>query len=211
MAGQRVSQVHKRAWPSLSHWRPNFVLINAGTNDANQNGTREPLKSVKHNMRKLIDDACSRVPDTVVVLSTLIPSSYHPKNIDYINDQYRALYREYVPLDEEGNEAEDPPCKLIFAEMNDGFITTKDIHDGIHPTLEGYRKMATVWDRAINKANEKGWLSPPTDLSDTDDENVSSACCHSSDSPLSFSLPPLSLLSLCFLFVSHIIFSLFPI
>lgn len=37
------------------------------------------------------------------------------------------------------------------------------IHDGTHPTVDGEKRMAAVWDWAINSANEKGWLPGPSE------------------------------------------------
>jgi hypothetical protein len=127
-------------------------------------------------MREMIDGIFSHVPTAVVVLSTLLPNGINQGNVDLINEQYRRLYREYIPLDSDGNEPEDPSFKVVLADMADGFITTDDIHDDTHPTVLGEQKMAAVWGWAIGKANNKGWLSKPTDSSKFSDGEGSTQC-----------------------------------
>lgn len=147
-------------------WLPNVVLINAGTNDATQDGKVEDIGGTGARMKQLVDVVYSIVPDTVIILSTLIPNPDFQHNIDTINEQFRSLYRGFVPLDKDGKEKSDPAFKMVLAEMADGFITDADILPDVHPThptTEGDRKMAAVWNWAIAKANDKGWINEPTD------------------------------------------------
>ena len=48
--------------------------------------------------------------------------------------------------------------KIVLADMNNGFITTKDLVEGVHPNQEGYKKMSAVWEAAILEAREKKML-----------------------------------------------------
>ncbi|RYP05273.1 hypothetical protein DL764_003934 [Monosporascus ibericus] len=176
VSGDRVSQVNDRAQRSVAVWLPNVILINAGTNDATQNGAVESVSGTGARMRQMIDGLFSHVPTAVVVLSTLLPNGINQGNVDLINDQYRKLYREYIPLDADGNEPANPAFKVVLADMADGFITMDDIHDGTHPTVLGEQKMAAVWDWAIAKANDKGWITKPTDSSKFSDGEGSTDC-----------------------------------
>lgn len=155
---------------------PNVVLINAGTNDATQDGATESVSGTGARMREMIDGIFSHVPTAVVVLSTLLPNGINQGNVDLINDQYRKLYREYIPLDSKGNEPANPAFKVVLADMADGFITAGDIHDGTHPTVLGEQKMAAVWDWAIGKANDKGWFTKPSESSKFTDGEGSTEC-----------------------------------
>ncbi|KFX87900.1 hypothetical protein V490_07963 [Pseudogymnoascus sp. VKM F-3557] len=176
VSGDRVSQVNARAQQSVLAWLPNVILINAGTNDATQDGAVEPVSGTKARMREMIDGIFSHVPNAVVVLSTLIPNGINQGNVNLINDQYRELYRQYIPLDSNGNEPANPAFKVVLADMADGFINGGDIHDGTHPTVEGEKKMAAVWDWAIGKANEKGWITKPSESSKFTDGEGSTTC-----------------------------------
>ena len=152
---------------------PNVVLINAGTNDANQDGKTESVAGTGGRMKELINGIFAEVPEAVVVLSTLLPTDGNQKNVDDINNQYRALVKEF---DNAKKEGDDPTYKVILAEMADGFITTGDLHDGTHPTPEGQRKMAAVWDYAIGKANDAGWIKKPSDSGKFTDTGGSTTC-----------------------------------
>lgn len=158
-------------------WRPNVILINAGTNDATQDGDHEPVDGTGLRMKELIETIFSEVPQAVVVLSTLLPHRDYQVNVDKINAEYRSLYdyyRGYVTRDDHGNE--HTPFRVVLADMADGFIVPEDIHDGTHPTIEGNRKMAAVWDWAIDQANEKGWLSPPSESALFKDGDATTTC-----------------------------------
>ena len=161
--------VRKRAKESCHYWLPNVVLINAGTNDANEpNGAN----GIKSRMRSLIDDVFSEVPKAVVVLSTLLPKETHQDQIDDINNQYRQLAEEY----NEVHRNDEPEFKVVLADMADGIITIDEIHDGTHPNVEGQKKMAAVWDWAIGQAYERGWLAEPSDSGKFSDGDGSTNC-----------------------------------
>lgn len=173
-----MDQVRKRAETAVYSWPPNVVLINAGTNDATQQ--EQSVVGTGLKMRALIDTVFAKSPHAVVILSTLLPNSRtrndgssYQDNIDSINAEYRKLYREYVPVDDNG--VEQPGYKVILAEMA-GFITDADIHDGTHPTIEGNRKMAAVWDWAIGQANDKGWLVEPSKSGTFEDSEGTKTC-----------------------------------
>jgi hypothetical protein len=154
--GARVTEVINYAKPALSDYKPNVILINAGTNDATQNYL---VATTGSRMNDMIMECFSLVPNAVVVLSTLIPNTLAPSNIDSINKQYRVLAANLL----------SQGYHVVLAEMNDGFITLDDIWDGTHPYESGFLKMAAVWTDAIKQAENYGWLSAPsTDVSFSD-------------------------------------------
>ncbi|SPN96523.1 related to acetylxylan esterase [Cephalotrichum gorgonifer] len=180
--GDRITAVTERAKVSVRRWLPNVVLINAGTNDATQDGSVESVAGSGQRMRTLIDTVFAEVPNAVVVLSTLLPNTRILKNgkraqenVDIINAQFRQLYRTYVPLDRDGNEVPNPAFKVVLAEMAD-FILPGELHDATHPNVVGQKKMAAVWGWAISYANEKGWLAPPTESGKFTDGEGSNTC-----------------------------------
>lgn len=131
-------------------------------------------------MENMILECFAQSPQTVVVLSTLIPNGQMlgdgrpaSDNIDNINNQYRNLYRKF----------KDQNFHIVLAEMNDGtFITMKDIWEEdngtkTHPTPEGFKAMAAVWTSAINEALKNDWLRPPsTDVTFKDDDLSGNTC-----------------------------------
>ena len=181
--GDIITQVTTRAKASVRAWLPNVVLINAGTNDATGDGSTVPVVGTGERMQKLINAIFAEVPNAVVVLSTLLPNlrvlgngKEAQVNVDIINDEFRRLYRTYVPIDDKtGEEVPNPAFKVVLAEMA-GFIEPGDIWDKTHPNQLGQKKMAAVWDWAINHANEKGWLAPPTESGKFEDGEGGTTC-----------------------------------
>jgi lysophospholipase L1-like esterase len=158
-----VEQINNEAKPALLIYKPNVVLINAGTNDATLNNQ---VDTTGNRMRDMIMECFIRVPGTVVILSTLIPNTQTPENFASINNQYRNVAAQ---LRAQG-------FHIILAEMNDGFITIDDIWDGTHPYLLGFEKMASVWTRAINEAEKEGWLVKPSDDVTFEDTSQGTSC-----------------------------------
>lgn len=173
-----MSQVGSRGKESAGIWLPNVILINAGTNDATQNGKFESVDGTGARMKIAILDLFSKVPDAVVVLSTLLDNSNHQENVDLINEDYRTLVKELVGTDPKtGEEPENPQFKVQLADMADGFIPFEFIQpDGTHPTIDGFKRMASVWAWAIDQANSKGWLTEPSESGRFKDGDGSSTC-----------------------------------
>ena len=157
---------------AVQKYKPNVILLNAGTNNAVQD---DGVNEVSDLMGKMISECLKYIPDTLLVLSTLVPNKLPNgiKNVPIINEQLRALVPKF--------QAEGK--KVILADMNDGFILDEDISDQIdgkddktHPTAEGFRKMASVWRRAIAEGQEKGWIKAPSDDVDFKDDEASNQC-----------------------------------
>lgn len=160
--GAVVQQVHDIINLSISR-KPNLILINAGTNDADPGRTQD-IGSTGQRMDSMISDLFAQSEGVTIILSTLIPSGLYDYNVVKINDQYRALV--------EGRQRRGD--KIQLAEMHNGFITVDDLRDDpklTHPNAEGFRKMAAVWYDAISHI--QGSISPPIDtgISDTMGDN----------------------------------------
>ncbi|KAL4878476.1 SGNH hydrolase-type esterase domain-containing protein [Aspergillus karnatakaensis] len=159
--GNTIDQVRAAASNSLQY-KPNVVLINAGTNDAR---LAIDVPNAGNRMRTLIESLTS-APDmrnTLIVLSTLIPSGNTAitRNTPSINTQYRALVE---TLRKQGT-------RIVLAEMNSASgtpsLTYPDdyrqngVLDDTHPGDSGYVKMASIWYEAISSAAAQGLISSP--------------------------------------------------
>jgi hypothetical protein len=155
-------------------------LINAGTNDATQvNDQAEPIAEAGLRMRRLIDAVFAESPGVVVVLSTLLPNTRTlsngvnaQRNVDRINEQIRQVYQTYAASN---RDEANPAFRVILAEMA-GYISPDELFDRTHPQVIGQRKMAAVWDWAINEANRKGWLTEPTESGKFTDGEGTTTC-----------------------------------
>ncbi|KFY17433.1 hypothetical protein V492_00682 [Pseudogymnoascus sp. VKM F-4246] len=162
--GAVIAQINNdHAKAALSAYKPNVVLINAGTNDATKNNE---VNTAGDRMRDMVMECFIRVPGTVVILSTLLPQRDAPTQIAAINDQYRNVVAQ---LRSQG-------FHIVLADMNDGFITIDDIWDGTHPYLAGFQKMAAVWRHATNEAEKEGWFTKPSDDVTFEDASHGTTC-----------------------------------
>ncbi|KAK8022879.1 fg-gap repeat domain-containing protein [Apiospora marii] len=153
--GDVISQVHDKSRNSYGY-KPNVVLINAGTNDANaNNGGGLDLDRAGARMESLINDlwGAPGMRDTLIVLSTVLPTTAPGRDARVvINNQYKALI---TRLRNSGRP-------IVLADMD--YVTTGDLVDGVHPNDFGFVKMANVWWIAIERASNQGLIPLPASL-----------------------------------------------
>ncbi|KAL5601084.1 hypothetical protein BROUX41_005911 [Berkeleyomyces rouxiae] len=164
--GWKVNQVHGRAKNTVPLFKPNIILVNVGTNDAFFSSPELPYEEAPKRMEAMLRDIWALVPDTVIVLSTLLPKDDGGKTAT-INMGYRALGKKLA--------AEEKP--ILMAEMdNKKTVLTSDIWDGTHPVVAGFKKMAGAWYSAIYEAHCRGLIKDArTDVLYTDGE-ANSTC-----------------------------------
>ncbi|KAL5003758.1 SGNH hydrolase-type esterase domain-containing protein [Aspergillus recurvatus] len=158
--GDTINKV-KAASVHSYRYKPNVVLINAGTNDCRLNNH---ISTAGDRMRSLIEgflNAEDTDTEPLIVLSTLLPSGQRSiaKNAPLVNDQYRELVE---TMREEG-------VSIVLAEMNgeESAITYPEDYttDGkvnsTHPNDRGYEKMARIWYEAIVEAAKQNLIPEP--------------------------------------------------
>ncbi|KAK1755378.1 hypothetical protein QBC47DRAFT_300196, partial [Echria macrotheca] len=161
-SGHHVSQVHAAAL-TATKYKPNIVLINAGTNDAREH---DDIGEIGERMNALIDDLQREIPGVTILLSTILRSTNTEimKNWLSVNIQYQhiAIHRRYA-LNQ----------KVILVDFEkpgfDWNIPLSLLGDGIHPVNEGYERMAAAWYQGILEADRAGFLSAPAQTSFADD------------------------------------------
>jgi lysophospholipase L1-like esterase len=146
-----IDQIASSAKKATPLFKPNLVLVDAGTNNCNKGGT---VPDAGANVTALIDDIFSLSPGVTVVLATILQNKIATQDscrVD-INKQYQALAAKY----------EQAKARFVLVDMRspDG-PTTADLNDTRHPNDVGYQKMAVVWNQGISQALTKGFLSQP--------------------------------------------------
>ncbi|KJK61604.1 GDSL-like Lipase/Acylhydrolase family protein [Aspergillus parasiticus SU-1] len=160
-SGFRVDEVTRQAERTIPQ-QPNLILINAGTNDANQyNDTTVDVYKTGERMDALLTRLFDAIPGTTIILSTLLPRDAESQ-IVYFTNYISGQYRQIVTARRQKGQ------RIVLAEMSD-FIKVEDLIDGTHPTDFGDKKVASVWWEAIQEAEREGLLQPPnkTGVSDT--------------------------------------------
>ncbi|KAL2164842.1 hypothetical protein VTH06DRAFT_138 [Thermothelomyces fergusii] len=153
-SGYRIEQVHQMAMAaeSVPKYKPNVVLVNAGTNDATQNFQ---VDAAGARMEAMLRDLWAASPRALVVLSTLLVNSdaATERNAVAINRQLRRLAARL---------RRDEHYRIVLADMRGPRgPRLADLADGTHPSDEGYRKMAHVWYASLRAASDQGLLEPP--------------------------------------------------
>jgi hypothetical protein len=147
-------------------YQPNIIIINGGTNDCLQS---YDIPNFTSRYNSLLDYLYNEIPNVTIIVSIVIPGTANgiPQNRDSVNAQIRALV-----ADRSNNNQ-----KIVLADVDDppGFFTTDYlISDGIHPNDEGHQRLAAIYLRAIEEANDEGFLAIPTDTGMSDEPGVGS-------------------------------------
>ncbi|KAL3463731.1 SGNH hydrolase-type esterase domain-containing protein [Aspergillus heterothallicus] len=162
-SGDVITQVQAAAANSLAY-KPNVVLINAGTNDCDYNV--DPANAGAR-MRSLIETLTGApdMADTLIVLSTLIPSGSTTleANRPSVNAQFRDLVLDM-------REAQN--VSIVLADMdppapspgNNWIAYPGNFADNKHPNDYGYSQMADIWYNAIYNAAVAELIVTPADL-----------------------------------------------
>ncbi|KAJ5225541.1 hypothetical protein N7468_006766 [Penicillium chermesinum] len=143
---------------------PNLPL-SLGTDDAIQN---HDLSSIGERMDYLLTLLYDSVPETTIILSTLLPQKKVQSRVDKVNRQYRELVA----------RRRAQKSRIVLADMS--FLTTADLNDTTHPTDEGYKKMASVWWAAFEEARSENLIQK---FNYTVSEKVESTLDNSTDDP----------------------------
>ncbi|KAL4864062.1 hypothetical protein BDV12DRAFT_201504 [Aspergillus spectabilis] len=146
--GDMIDAVRAAASSSL-RYKPNVVLINAGTNDCRLD---HQFATAGDRMRALINTLLEGedIQGTAIILSTLIPSDLPAieVNRNNVNAQYRALV---TSMRNEG-------VSIVLADMD-----PRSLPDNTHPGDAGYGKMATVWAKAIEETASENLIKEPVE------------------------------------------------
>ncbi|KAK1518258.1 hypothetical protein CABS01_05792 [Colletotrichum abscissum] len=156
--GPWVHQVNEKFRLS-SNQKPNLVLVNAGTGNDCEN-RQDPETTIK-NMRTMIDEIFKTLPDTTVILSSLVKSG-KDDGIKACAAAVSQGYRNLVYTTYRG-------YRISYANIHKA-ISLNQIDYGTHPTDEGYRLFASVWVAAINRIAKK--IKPPPNVETVNDAEV---------------------------------------
>ncbi|KAH6652290.1 SGNH hydrolase-type esterase domain-containing protein [Truncatella angustata] len=144
--------------------KPDVVLINCGTNDANPVDGQDIPNTAKR-MVELLNHLFANIDGVTIILSTFLPRrDSSDSNVNIINPGYSDLVRQF---DNAGK-------KIVLADFNDGFLDLDtDYYDGIHLNEKGAAKLAAVWDQAILEAENRQFLIEPIDTGKPDNSTSS--------------------------------------
>jgi lysophospholipase L1-like esterase len=137
--GWRIDQIDANINGWLSRTTPRTVLLHIGTNDILQNYN---VSSAPNRLSTLIDKITNVAPNADVFVATIIPLS---------NANQEAAGRNFNAAVPGIVQSKANAGKRVHLVDMHAALTTRDLIDGIHPTANGYDKMAATWYAALQK------------------------------------------------------------
>lgn len=138
--GYTISQIADIAVTPIRKYRPNVVLLEAGTNDAKPQYREDPGDALSE-IKRLIATIRTADPGVRVYVSSLPPVARH--NAFEANPEWVTAFNQRLP-----SIAGDAGAKYVNA---GGCLSIADLGPrGVHPGPQGYMKMADAWLDAIS-------------------------------------------------------------
>ncbi|WP_307848569.1 cellulose binding domain-containing protein [Microbispora oryzae] len=135
--GWRIDQIDANITGWLRTYNPHTVLLHIGTNDVLQNYN---VSSAPTRLSTLIDHITTTAPSAEVFVATIIPlaNSGQESAVRTFNAAIPGIVQSKV------NNGKH----VHLVDMHSK-LTASDLIDGIHPTANGYDKMAAAWYAAL--------------------------------------------------------------
>ena len=115
---------------------PDLILLHIGTNDSDQGLTAAQMQSA---LQSLLTTIKNNRPNAKVIVASLILRTDNP-NVEAVQVQYNNAIPGIVAA--QGSN-------FHFLDMH-SVLQASDLSDGIHPTQDGYDKMAVAWANALH-------------------------------------------------------------
>lgn len=158
--GLTIDQVAAKATSAVPLYKPNLVLVNAGTNDCLRNVN---VSNAHVRMRAMLEGVVwTGSPRETVVMSTLLLNKNKKAEtaVELYNGNLVGMVAEL--------QASGRPIVMVDMHGPDGPQVT-DLSDNVHPNNAGYEKMANIWFRGIAYARARGFLEQPEYVDFLDD------------------------------------------
>ncbi len=134
--GWQIQQLDQHVSSWLRIYRPHVILLHIGTNNFWQKGELPEL--APRRLAQLIDRIITTAPNARLYVATLIPSGQGDAKVRRFNAAVPAIVADRA---EQG-------ARIALVDQH-AALTSADLIDGIHPTRQGYAKMAACWWRAM--------------------------------------------------------------
>ena len=137
-SGWRIRDIDSAVDGWLNDAQPDMVLLEIGTNDILRD---DNISQAPSRLNKLIDKITNQLPNTQLLVSSIPPiSRTEEQNLEVIE------FNSHIPgiIDSKAAQGKNVSFVDIYSEL-----TPDDLQDGVHPTVEGYSKIADTWYDAI--------------------------------------------------------------
>ncbi|NJK27973.1 MAG: hypothetical protein HC925_04850, partial [Coleofasciculaceae cyanobacterium SM2_3_26] len=149
----------------LTTTNPDIVLLMLGTNDMDSS---QSVSEIINSLGNIIDSIVEKLPDTKVLVSTVPPAGDGQRGTRV---QKTEEYNQAIPGMVASKNSDNIRFVDMFSSNVPGHLTKQDIttpqngDNGLHPTLEGYEKIASFWYEALNTlGTDQGTFSVDRDI-----------------------------------------------
>ena len=153
-SGWKIDEIASAVDGWLYDAQPDKVILTIGTNDILRD---DNIVTAPNRLNNLIDQIIYELPNTQLLVSSIPPISRTKEQ-----EQQVIEFNSHIPGIVESKAVQGK--NVVFVDIYSG-LTFDDLQDGVHPTVEGYSKVADIWYDAIVNQN-----SPQDSLSDI--ENI---------------------------------------
>src|SRR5437899_1688007 len=123
---------------------PDVILLLIGVNDYNQN---DDLANAHTRLQGLVENLATNRPYAKIIVANLLATTLQPQDAEI-----QTTFNPFVPMI--ANDEQAMGRQVYFDDLRSA-LTTNDLADGLHPSQDGYNKMATNWF-----ANLTNYFSP---------------------------------------------------
>ena len=149
---RRYLQSHRDRLASL---RPDFILLQLGTNDVRLDGDATSVEDFERNMKAIIGlfrefrTRGGRIPILLLAAIPPVPEGsafpFSPESSRRVRDEINPALKRIA---EEG--------RLPLVDNFSLFLKSPGLLPGVHPSAEGYREMAANWYRRLKPYFQRG-------------------------------------------------------
>ena len=139
LRGQTINYLNTVDEQYLTTYKPDVVLLMIGTNDAESRTADQMIAD----LRSLLISIATNAPGATIFVAGIPPS--HVESENAIAQQYNAMIPALV-------DELDDTYNIIFVDTSEltlDDVTAPPMDSGVHPTAEGYEKLAGIWLDAI--------------------------------------------------------------
>ncbi len=139
--GYAVAQIAEITNVAIDAYAPDVILLLAGTNDQiTFVPPSQPPEGAAADLRALLAQIEARRPDVQVIVGQVIPLTHNAEGV--------RAYNALLPGVIEGARSEGMNVRLVdLYAIGEESLSS----DGIHPTVEGYDRMAEIWYAALRE------------------------------------------------------------
>ena len=149
ISGQTTPQMLVRFRQDVIDLHPRVVVILAGTNDIAGNTGPSTLEMIEDNLASMTELA--QANGIRVVLASVLPAADYPWRPGLNPGPKIVTLNRWIRDYAAGHHAVYLDFHSAMADSNLG-LPKNLAYDGVHPTMEGYRVMAPLTERAIDEA-----------------------------------------------------------